>query len=68
MAKMKRKICFQCGVSVEKEMVALNMKLISRNIERFMCKQCLAEFNSCTEDELDVLIEYFTEEGCTLFR
>lgn len=64
---MAKQDCYQCKANLEKDIVALNKKLLGRNIRKFMCLACLAEYLSCTEDDLIILIEEFKEQGCTLF-
>lgn len=57
----------QCGANLDKDTVALNKKLLGREIRSLMCLCCLAEYLSCTEEDLRVKIEEFKEQGCTLF-
>lgn len=64
---MAKQECYQCKANLEKDIVALNKKLLGRKISSFMCLPCLAEYLSCTENDLRVLIEEFKEQGCTLF-
>lgn len=64
---MARQVCCQCKANLDKDIVALNKKLLGRKINIFMCLACLAEYLSCTKDDLRVMIEEFREQGCTLF-
>jgi len=64
---MKRIICEKCGVTVEKDIVALNKKLLSKHTKEFFCINCLATFLDSNVEALQDKIEQFKEEGCTLF-
>jgi biotin operon repressor len=65
---MKKIKCFQCCNLLEKDHVALNKKLLGRQIEKFLCIDCLADYLICTKDDLLVKIEELKEQGCGLFR
>ena len=59
--------CKICGTPIKKDCVALNRKLIGRNVKEFLCLSCMAEDFECTEEDLRDKIEDFKEQGCTLF-
>ena len=59
--------CKFCGSPLTKDCVALNKKLIGRNVKEFLCLTCMADDFDCTEDDLRDKIEEFKEQGCTLF-
>ena len=59
--------CKFCGSTLKKDWIALNQKLIHRDLKEFMCLKCLAEDFNCTVEDLQNKIEQFKEEGCTLF-
>jgi len=62
-------ICEVCGTSnIEKDVIALNKKLFSKDVKKFYCLKCMAEVLEATEEELLEKIEEFKEEGCTLFK
>jgi hypothetical protein len=65
---MSKISCEYCGVDLNKDCTALNKKLLGRNIEKFMCITCLADYIGCNEEDLFVKIEEFKEQGCTLFN
>ena len=52
---------------MKKDWVALNKKLIGRNVKEFLCLACMADDFDCTEEDLRDKIEEFKEQGCTLF-
>lgn len=60
--------CVMCGKEhLNKDTIDINKKLLGEDIENFYCLGCLAEYLSCTVDELLDKIEEFKEEGCKLF-
>lgn len=61
--------CVSCfKEKLNKDTFALNKKLLGKDIERFYCLNCLAEYLNTTVEELMDKIEEFKEEGCTLFK
>ncbi len=58
--------CFK--ENLDKDTIALNRKLLGKDIEKFYCLDCLADFLNVTVDELLEKIEEFKEEGCELFK
>ena len=61
--------CIACfKENLGKDTIALNKKLLGKNIEKFYCLGCLADFLNVTVDELLEKIEEFKEEGCELFK
>ncbi len=51
----------------DKETIAMNLKMLGRNIDKFMCKKCLIKFLDINEDRWDKYIEEFKATGCNLF-
>lgn len=65
---MKNNDCIGCGKSqLDKNIVALNKKLMGKSIDKFYCVDCLANYLEITVGELYEKIEEFREQGCTLF-
>ncbi len=64
---MKKIICIECGKTLSKDEIALNKKLISKEIEVFQCLKCMSMDMGCEEDDLKIKIEEFKEQGCSLF-
>ena len=61
--------CVSCfKENLNKDSIALNKKLLGKDIESFYCLECLAEYLNTTVKELMDKIEEFKEEGCTLFK
>jgi hypothetical protein len=62
------KICFVCGkMKLSKKEIGLNKKLIGRDIQKYYCLDCLAEYLEVTSDFLLAKVDEFKEQGCTLF-
>lgn len=65
---MKTK-CISCfKEDLEKDTIALNKKLLGKNIDHYYCLDCLAEYLNVTTEELLEKIEEFKDEGCELFK
>jgi biotin operon repressor len=62
-----KKTCTECGENLSKDEVALSQKILSRDITEFYCIDCLAEYLECDRADLEVKIQEFKEQGCTLF-
>ncbi len=61
--------CVSCfKKNLDKDTIALNKKLLGKEIENFYCLPCLAEYLNTTVEELQDKIEEFKEDGCTLFK
>lgn len=65
---MKTILCHVCGTIIEKDIVALNKKILGRQIKRLLCLTCFSDYLSCPEEDLLLKIEEFKEQGCGLFR
>ena len=62
-----KKLCVECGKTLTKDEVALSQKMLGLDINDFYCIDCLAEYFECDRDDLEVKIQEFKEQGCTLF-
>lgn len=61
--------CVSCfKEDLDKDTIALNKKLLGKEIEHFYCMECLAEYLNTSTEELLEKIEQFKEDGCTLFK
>lgn len=65
---MKISNCKNCGALLDKDTIALNKKLLSIDLKEFSCLECLADTFDCSVEDLNIKIEEFKEEGCTLFK
>jgi len=61
------KICLICNVNLEKDIIALNKKLLGRHISDFYCLKCLADYLELPEELLKDKIKEFKNQGCSLF-
>jgi biotin operon repressor len=61
--------CISCGkVDLEKNEVAICMKLLGENVEQYYCLDCLAEYLEVEPQDILNKIEEFKEDGCELFE
>lgn len=65
--KRKKINCCECGKLLVKDETALCMKLVNTDTEGFYCIDCLSEYLECPRDDLEIKIQEFKEQGCTLF-
>ncbi len=63
-----KRTCKYCGTKLKKDWIALNKKLVRTDLKEFVCISCLADDFDCSTDDLEIKIEDFKEEGCTLFK
>ncbi len=60
--------CFACGKKkLSKDEIGLNKKMIGREIKKFYCLACFAEYFDITTEALLAKIEDYKEQGCALF-
>ena len=67
MTTSKKKLCIECNKALTKDEVALNKKLIDKNTKEFLCLDCMSEGFGCEVEDLQIKIDEFKEQGCTLF-
>ena len=61
--------CISCFTEdLDKDTIALNKKLLGKNVDHYYCISCLADFLNVAVDDLLDKIEEFKEEGCELFK
>ena len=65
---MNNKQCKCCGAELKKDWIALNRKLLDKDVKDFLCISCLADTFGCDIEDLEEKIEEFKEEGCVLFN
>ena len=58
---------YPCDKALKKDEVALCKKLLGTDTEDYYCIDCLAEYLECTKNDLEIKIQEFKEQGCTLF-
>jgi len=67
MAKRKPIICCECSRKLKKDEIALSKKLLGLDTEDFYCIDCLSNYLECERTDLEIKIQEFKEQGCTLF-
>jgi biotin operon repressor len=65
--KKSQKLCCECEKPLTKDETALCQKLLGTDTEDFYCIECLSEYLECTIEDLEIKIQEFKEQGCTLF-
>lgn len=59
--------CLQCEKELTSDEIAIYRRLILRDAEEYMCKECLAAYLGVPAEVIDARIAYFKKIGCTLF-
>ena len=67
---MQKKVdCYICGKQdLPRNEIGLNKKFISKDIEKFHCLQCLADYLDISAEDLTDRIQEFKDAGCKLFE
>lgn len=65
---MTRYFCKTCKKPLERDEVAIYMRMVDRTAKEFLCKQCLADFYGCDVGVIDKKTEQFKHIGCVLFE
>ena len=60
--------CKQCGADLKKDWIGLHKKLLDPDAKEYLCIACLADTFDFEVEDLEIKIEEFKEQGCTLFR
>ena len=65
--KYFNKMC-GCGKKVNKnDEIAMNLKMIGRNIDKLMCKKCLMKYFEIDKSQWNTYVKDFKKSGCELF-
>ncbi|MBQ8862136.1 MAG: hypothetical protein IJ021_05295 [Clostridia bacterium] len=59
--------CKNCEKTLVLDEIAIYRRLICREAEEYLCKNCLAASLKVEVGEIDKKIEHFRSIGCTLF-
>lgn len=59
--------CCLCESKLEKDIIGLNKKLLSRKLSKYFCIDCLSAHIDISVEELYAKISEFKEQGCALF-
>ncbi len=60
-------LCCECGKKLTKDERALCKKLLGSNTDEYYCIDCLSIYLDCPKIDLEIKIQEFKEQGCTLF-
>ncbi|MBR8701565.1 MULTISPECIES: hypothetical protein [unclassified Fusobacterium] len=61
--------CIACmKKALDNDTIAINKKLLGKEIKNFYCMDCLADYLGTTVEDLLEKIEDFKDEGCELFK
>lgn len=60
--------CKECGRGLKRIDIAATMKFINRAATEYMCISCIAKHYQVTEDQINIMIEHFRRQGCSLFN
>ena len=60
-------ICCDCGKTLTKDEIGLTRKLIDDEPAEYYCLTCMSEYLGCSIEDLQIKIQEFKEQGCTLF-
>lgn len=59
--------CYQCNIKLERDEVAIYLRLVNRGAKEYLCIPCLAKYFRCSELDIRQRIVHLKEMGCTLF-
>lgn len=59
--------CMCCGKELSYNEIGAHRKFINRGSTQFLCRNCLAQKLDVTPEMIDLKIEQFKNQGCTLF-
>ena len=65
---MKEVHCVICSKKVTNDEVAMNVKVLGKQLGTIRCYDCLASVMSCSKTKLIELSEYYKSSGCNLFK
>ena len=60
-------VCKECEKPLHSDEVAIYRRLIYRDAEEYLCKECLARSLGVPVEVIEDKIRYYKEIGCTLF-
>ena len=60
-------VCKECNEKISIDEIGLNLKLISREVDDYLCINCLAKRLNISKKSLEDKIVYYKSIGCELF-
>lgn len=64
---MSENYCLQCNKKLERDEIAIYLRLVNRGAKEYLCIPCLASYFKCKEADIHSRIEQLKAMGCTLF-
>lgn len=65
---MRTVYCSDCKEKVVNDEIAINIKVLGKQIGTVRCYDCLSKVLSCEVTKLKELAEYYKMTGCTVFQ
>jgi hypothetical protein len=65
---MKKVNCHDCRKIIDNNEIALNLKLLGKQIGMFRCYHCLSYYLDCEAVKLKEMAEYYKSSGCIMFQ
>lgn len=59
--------CKQCNKKLERDEIAIYLRLVSRGAKEYLCIPCLSQYFKCAEEDIHNRITSLKDMGCTLF-
>lgn len=59
--------CKECNKKLERDEIAIYLRLVNRGAKDYLCIPCLAKYFKCTEEDICSRIVSLRAMGCTLF-
>lgn len=59
--------CQSCNRKLTTNEIGISLRLLGRNTQRLLCRECLAGELKVDPNLIDAKIEQFRQQGCTLF-
>lgn len=67
--KYFNKSCDKCGKQIFRQnVIAMNLKLFGRQIDKFLCQKCLMKEFGLTKEKWNEMVRDFKSQGCKLFN
>lgn len=60
--------CKECKAKISTDEIGLNLKLISRELDEYLCIDCLAKKYKLSRKILEEKIDYYKSIDCQLFK
>ena len=59
--------CIKCHKSLERDEIAIYLRLVNRSAKEYLCIPCLAKHFDCSKEDIQLRIKRLKDMGCTLF-